>query len=97
MATLRTNPSLGPGLDAVIAPGDAWFDVAGNVSPLYGDVAYDGSGYKRIWATSAAALTAGAKIAIDDSGNATASDSGVYVAPVAIPAGASFWAKAAAI
>ncbi|NVN06059.1 hypothetical protein HW509_10730 [Asaia spathodeae] len=96
MATLRTNPSLGPGLDTVLAPGDAWFDVAGNVSPLYGDVAFDGSGHKRIWATTAAALTAGAAVAIDNSGNATANASGTYTAPVAVPAGGSFWAQSAA-
>ncbi|MBS1082337.1 hypothetical protein [Gluconobacter kondonii] len=95
--TIRTNPSLGPSLDTVLAPGDAWFDVAGNVSPLYGDVAFDGSGYKRVWATSAAALTAGDAIAIDNSGNATASTGGAYTAPIAVPAGGSFWAQAAAI
>lgn len=95
--TIRTNPSLGPSLDTVLAPGDAWFDVAGNVSPLYGDIAFDGSGYKRVWVTSAAALKAGAKVAIDDGGNASVSISGTYTAPAVVPPGGSFWAKAPAI
>lgn len=95
--TLRTNPSLGPSLDTVLAPGDAWFDVAGNVSPLYGDVAFDGAGFKRIWVTSANALAANDKVSIDASGNAAAADAGAYTAPSAVPAGGSFWAIASAI
>lgn len=95
--TIRTNPSLGPSLDDVMPADGSWFDVNGTVSPEYGDVSFDENGYKRVWATSAAALTAGAAIAIDDSGNATASAGGAYTTPVAVPAGGSFWAKAAAI
>lgn len=95
--TIRTNPSLGPSLDDVMPADGSWFDVNGTVSPQYGDVSFDEHGHKRVWATSAAALTAGAAIAIDDSGNATASAGGAYTAPVAVPAGGSFWAKAAAI
>jgi len=74
-----------------------WLDVNSNVSPQYGDVSFDGSGYKRVWATNAAELASGAKIAIDDSGNATASDSGTFTVPAEAPAGSSFWAKASAI
>ncbi|KFL90775.1 hypothetical protein AmDm5_0723 [Acetobacter malorum] len=95
--TIRTNPSLGIGLDTVLPADGSWLDVVGTVSPQYGDVSFDEDGYKRVWVTSAAALTAGAKIAIDDNGNATASDSGAYAAPLAVPAGGSFWSKAAAI
>lgn len=95
--SFRTNPSLGIGLDTVLPADGSWLDINGTVSPQYGDVSFDDSGYKRVWATSAAALTAGAKIAIDDDGNASASDSGAYTAPLAVPAGSSFWAKAAAI
>lgn len=95
--TIRTNPSLGPGLDTVIPSGGGWLDVAGNISPVYGDVAFDEDGYKRIWATSAAVLKAGEKIRIDDAGNATAGDTGTYTAPAAVPAGGAFWAKASAI
>lgn len=92
--TIRTNPSLGPGMDQVIGAGDAWFDYDADVSPQYGDVAFDGDGCKRIWTTSAAALTIGSPIAIDDNGNASGTTSGAYVAPVAISPGDSFWAKA---
>lgn len=95
--TIRTNPSLGIGLDTVIPADGSWLDVAGTVSPQYGDVSFDEDGYKRVWATSAAALTAGAAISIDNSGNATATTSGAYIAPVAISPGDSFWARAAAI
>lgn len=95
--TIRTNPSLGIGLDTVIPAGGSWLDVAGTVSPQYGDVSFDENGYKRVWATSAAKLTAGAKIAIDDKGNATLSGSGAYTAPLDVPAGGSFWSRATAI
>lgn len=92
---IRTNPSLGPSLDGVIASGDAWFDVAGTISPRYGDVSFDDDGYKRIWCASAAALAANAAIAIDDAGNATANAAGGFTAPAAVAAGGSFWAKSA--
>lgn len=95
--TIRTNPSLGPSLDTVLPADGSWFDVNGTVSPQYGDVSFDEDGYKRVWVTSAAALTAGAAIGIDDSGNATAATGGAYTAPQAVPAGGSFWAKASAI
>ncbi|KXV58001.1 hypothetical protein AD947_07370 [Acetobacter tropicalis] len=95
--TIRTNPSLGFSLDTVLPADGSWLDVDGNVSPQYGDVSFDEDGYKRVWVTSAAALTAGAKIGIDDNGNASAADTGAYTAPAAVPAGGSFWAKAAAI
>lgn len=95
--TIRTNPSLGIGLDTVLPADGSWLDVNGTVSPQYGDVSFDENGYKRVWATSAAALTAGAAISIDDSGNSTAATGGAYTAPLAVPAGGSFWAKAAAI
>lgn len=94
--SIRTNPSLGPRLDASIPAGGGWLDVAGTISPQYGDVSFDDDGYKRVWCTSAAALASGAAIAVDDSGNATANVSGTYTAPAAIAAGDSFWAKAAA-
>lgn len=95
--TIRTNPSLGPSLDDVMPADGSWFDVNGTVSPQYGDVSFDENGYKRVWATSATVLNAGTAIAIDDSGNATASVGGAYKAPVGVPAGGSFWAKASAI
>lgn len=95
--TIRSDVGLGPGLDTVLAAGDVWFGGTTNtVSPVYGDVAFDEDGYKRIWSSSAAALAPGAAVAIDDSGNATASAGGAYTAPVAVPAGGSFWAKATA-
>lgn len=92
--TDRSDVGLGPSFDAVLLPGDVWYGGTTNlVSPQYGDVGFDLNGHKRIWATTAAALTAGEAISVDDNGNAAAATGGTYSAPVAVPAGASFWAK----
>lgn len=92
--TDRSDAGLGPSFDAVLRPGDVWYGGTTDlVSPQYGDVGFDLNGHKRIWTTTAAPLTAGEAISVDDNGNAKAASDGTYSAPVKIPAGASFWAK----
>ncbi|WP_336947224.1 hypothetical protein [Asaia sp. HN010] len=94
---LRTNPSLGSDLDQIISPDGMWLDVDQHVSPQYGDVSFDGDGFKRIFVTNPSDLASGAAFNIDTSGNANAASGGAFTAPSDIPAGSSFWAKASAI
>lgn len=97
----RTTPQLGPALDAVIDPGEVWYDIPGKgtiVSPQLGNKEFGSDGRVYMLVVAGGGIAATTEIALSADFEATTGGAtGFFTQGDAVTEGQYFWARQGAV
>lgn len=97
----RSNPQLGPDIEAVIKAGEVWYDIPGKgeiISPQLGTKAWGSDGRDYILVVAGGTIAASTQVAIDaDFEATTGGSSGYFTQGTAVEEGDFFYARKGAL